>query len=169
MKVTVIKPKEEKGLNLISSIIMLVLGLILAFNANQLVTTIFIILGVIITGFGVIWLLNYFKEKKQFNNDNNQSLISGVLGIAIGLLTIFLASVLSNAIQIISGIWLIMVGINKLAIYLQFKVNYINLIIAILLILLGIYTIFFENAILMFIGIALILTAVYDIGCQLKK
>ena len=112
MKVTVVKKQEDKNLNLISSIIMLVLGIILTLNANQLITTIFIILGVIVTAFGIIRLGTYFKDKKQFNLDNNETLVSGILGIAIGLLTILLASILSNAIQIISGIWLLLVGLN---------------------------------------------------------
>ncbi len=169
MKVTVVKKQEDKNLNLISSIIMLVLGIILTLNANQLITTIFIILGVIVTAFGIIRLGTYFKDKKQFNLDNNETLVSGILGIAIGLLTILLASILSNAIQIISGIWLLLVGLNKLIIYLQFKTNLVDLVLAIVLILLGIYTILFANAILIIIGIVLIITSIYDIINSLKN
>ena len=39
MKVTVIKPKEDKKMNIISDLIMLILGIILTLNANKLVTT----------------------------------------------------------------------------------------------------------------------------------
>ena len=169
MKVTVIKKNDDKNLNLISSIIMLVLGIILTLNANQLVTTIFIILGIIVTAFGIIRLGAYFKEKKQFNLDNNETLVSGILGIAIGLLTVLLASILSNAIQIISGIWLLLVGLNKLTFYLQFKTSSVDLVLAIVLIILGIYTILFENAILIIIGLAKIITSIYDIISELKK
>ena len=169
MKVTVVKQKDDKNLNIFSSIIMLILGIILTFNANQLVTTIFIILGVIVVGFGIIRLLTYFKEKSQLKIENNEALVSGILGIAIGLLTILLASILSNAIQIISGIWLLLVGLNKLIIYLQLKTNIVDLLISIVLILLGIYTVLFENAILILIGIVLIITAIYDIINSLKK
>ena len=169
MKVTVIKQKEDKNINIISSVIMLILGIILVLNANQLITTIFIILGAIITGFGLIKLLSYFKSKQQLNVENNEALISGILSIAIGLITILLASILSNAIQIISGIWLLLLGLNKLTIYLQFKTAPIDLILAIILIGLAIYTIFFENAILIIIGIVLIITAGYDIITELSK
>ncbi len=168
MKVTVVKKNDNQKLNLISNIIMIVLGFILFLNANQLITTIFIILGVVITGFSCVMLLNYFKTKKQFNTDDNQNLVGGVLGIAIGLLTVLLASILSNAIQIISGIWLLIVGLNKLTIYLQFKTSNIDILLSILLILLGIYTIFFDNAVLNIIGMFLIITAVYDIINQFK-
>ncbi len=163
MKVTVIKPKEDKKMNIISDLIMLILGIILTLNANKLVTTIFIILGIFISGYGIIKLVNYFK------NNNQDSLVIGTIATAIGLLTVLLASILSNAIQIISGIWLIIIGLNKLTTYLTFKINSLNLITAILLILLGIYTIFFENAILMIIGIVLIITAISDIFYSLKK
>ncbi len=162
MKVTIIKEKEKET-NIISNILMLILGIILTLNANKLITTIFLIIGIIITCLGIISLTKYFKDK-----DNNILLISSISLTAIGLLTTLLASILTNAIQIISGIWLLIIGLNKLFIYIQTKINIQNLIISIILIILGIYTIFFKNAILIIIGIILIITSIYNILIELK-
>ena len=40
--------------------------------------------------------------------------MSAITSLIIGILTILLASFLTNAIQIITGIWLIVSGLNKL-------------------------------------------------------
>ena len=65
--------------------------------------------------------------------------------------------------------YLLLFGLNKLIIYLQFKTNLVDLVLAIVLILLGIYTILFANAILIIIGIVLIITSIYDIINSLKN
>ena len=99
--------------------------------------------------------------------DDTRVMMSGVSSIVIGILTILLASFLTNAIQIITGIWLIFSGLTKLGNASLYKANhpklYISeLIIAVLFILLGIYSIFAENVVLIVLGIILIIYAIID-------
>ncbi len=170
MKVTVIKNTEEekKDNSVIFSFIMLALGIFMLINANGIMTIVFDILGAILVLIGAYRFIYYQKMKKQFNTDDSVLLVSGVTLILVGLLVILLSNVLNNALQIVTGIWLFFIGLNKINGAIMFKeVNnslFIqNIIGAILLILLGIYTIFANNVLFMVIGIILIITAVYDI------
>ena len=104
--------------------------------------------------------------RNQFHTDDSGLMMSGVLSITIGLLTVILASFLTNAISIITGIWLIFSGISKLStlnIYKNSNSKYYvaQLIIAVLFVLFGLYSIFADNAVLMILGILLI---IYSIG-----
>ena len=61
MKVTIIKEKGEKNSNLISAILQLILGIILVFNADSIITTLFTILGVIVIIIGIAKFIQYFN------------------------------------------------------------------------------------------------------------
>ena len=91
-------------------------------------------------------------------------------GFFFGLfkLTILLASFITNAISILTGIWLIFAGINKLSTATLYKINQpkfyvVELVSAILFVLLGVYSIFADNVILMVLGIILIVYAISDL------
>ncbi len=174
MKVTVIKGKNVKdNSSLIYSFIMLVFGFILLFNAEQFITTLFIIFGALILVSGIFRFYQYIKQKKELNIEDSNALLSGVCGCAVGLLTIFLSSILNNALQIITGLWLFMIGLNKIkqAILFQEEQTFLiqNILGAIIFITLGIYSIFAKNVLFMIVGIFLIITAVVDILQFYKK
>ena len=133
-------------------------------NAKEVVTTIFMVVGVLVALYGVFKLFSYFKIKQQFNFDNNYDLVNGILSTTMGLLTILLASILSNAIQIITGIWLLILGVTKL----KYNKDKVDMILGVIYIALGIYTILFENAVLIFLGVVLIVTAIYDLFINIK-
>ena len=99
-------------------------------------------LGILVTLYGIFKFIRYYQIKNQFHIDDSRVMMSGVSSIVIGILTILLASFLTNAIQIITGIWLIFSGLTKLGNASLYKTNhpklYISeLIIAVLFILLG--------------------------------
>lgn len=167
MKGKIIIPKNAKNSNLLSIIISLILGIILITNSNSIVTIAFQIIGVIISIFGIYRFITYFNIKKQFKTEDTNALISGIISIAIGLLTIFLASVLEIGLRYILGFFILLSGINKLNLALTFMNTnknffYTNLIESLVLLLIGLYTIFFANAALVFIGFVLILSAIFD-------
>lgn len=175
MKVTVMKdPDEKKDFSLLPTIIMFLLGIILLLDANKIITIIFMILGGIVIIYGIYRFLHYEKMKNQFHVEDGNALISGVSAIAVGLVIILLSSILSNAIQVVTGVWLIFIGISKLNRAMIFKGSNQSLFIqniigAILFLVLGIYSIFAKNVIFMIIGIILMITAGYDFYQYFQK
>lgn len=173
MKGKIIKPEQKKKKNWISSVILLILGIVLITNSNSFITIILQIIGAIITLFGGYRLLEYFKIKKQFKMDDNMALMSGIISITVGLLTILLAGVIEIGLRYLLGFFLLLNGINKIIFSFELKETYKTLFItnlteAVVIIILGLYTIFFQNAALMIIGIFLIISSIIDFFSLLK-
>ena len=168
MKVTIINNKKAQEIFPIGSLLLLVLGIFLTFNAEGVLSSIFIVLGILITLYGIFKFIRYYQIKNQFHMDDTRVMMSGVSSIIIGILTILLASFLTNAIQIITGIWLIFSGLSKLGNASFYKNNHPKLyiteiIVAVIFILLGIYSIFAENVVLVVLGVILILYSLIDL------
>lgn len=169
MKVTVVD-KNYKGQDssLVYSIILLVLGIFLTLNANGVLNIVFDILGSLVMIYGVYKLLMALKLKKDFKTTNNSLISSSIMSMIFGLLIIILSQVLINAINVVTGIWLIFMGISKLNVALSIgsikkKDFIVSLISSILIIGLGLYTIMSQNVVLTIIGILLIIYSVIDI------
>lgn len=168
MKVTVIKQsKKGKKRSLIYSIILLILGIFLTFNSGGVLNTIFNILGILVALFGIYRFVTYYRLKSQLKIDDSSILMSAVMSILFGVLIILLSNILTNTIQIITGIWLLFIGISRLSetdlSNLKNKNNLVSVIGATLIILLGLYTIFSENVVFVILGIILIIYSVLDI------
>ena len=169
MKVTVVD-KNYKGQDssLVYSIILLVLGIFLTLNANGVLNIVFDILGSLVMIYGVYKLVMALKLKKDFKTANNSLMSSSIMSMIFGLLIIILSQVLINAINVVTGIWLIFTGISKLNVALSIgsikeKDFIVSLISSILIIGLGLYTIMSQNVVLTIIGILLIIYSVIDI------
>lgn len=167
MKTTIIKPNGKKDYHLIGPIIVFLLGIILVTNSNSIVTIAFKVIGAFIILFGLYRLLGYFKLKKQFKVDDNDALVSGIMGITIGLIVILLASVLELGLRYIIGFYLVIKGVSKISSALSMKQINKNVFLTyfiegIILLLLGLYTIIFANAALIIVGIFMIISSVMD-------
>ena len=168
MRVTIIEKDKENGNLPIGTFFLLFLGIILTFNSEGFLSFLFIILGACLLLYGIYKFIRYFKVKQQFHYDDNVMMVSAVGSCTIGLLTILLASFITNAISILTGIWLIFAGINKLSTATLYKINQpkfyvVELVSAILFVSLGVYSIFADNGILMALGIILIVYAISDL------
>lgn len=168
MKVTVINhTKKYKRRSLVYSIILLVLGFFLTFNSSGVLNTIFNILGILVVLFGIYRFFTYYRLKSQLKIDDSGILMSAVMSIVFGVLIILLSNILTSAIQVITGIWLLFIGISRLSetdlTNLKEKSNLILAIGSVIIILLGLYTIFSENVVFVVIGIILIIYSVLDI------
>lgn len=162
MKTEIIKPKKPKkdNSNLVTPIIYLIIGIILAFKSNEAIQLLFYIIGILIIVYGVKSLVDYYKNKSvvQFKNVN---LSIAIISIILGVLIILLSETLEVSIRYLLGFFLIYMGISRLLTSISFN-DYKNwtTVSNILLIILGIYSIFISNAILVFIGWLLIINAV---------
>ena len=166
-KTSLIKPKrirekETKNYELILSIVMLMIGIILFTNSNKAIVIICYIIGVITTLFGSFNLLNYYRMKNELNIENNFNLITGVLSVFIGIIIIILASAIENFLRFIIGLILLLNGLKRIKLSIDYRL-YFELVLSIILIALGLYTILAENIIFNIIGLLLIISSTFDI------
>lgn len=146
--------------NIITDICLLILGLLLVSNSNNLLTTIFNIIGLLLIFYGMYLLIQYSKMKQMKIEDltiRNQM----IFYITSGILTIILSNFLVNMINILTGLFLLFIGISRL-VNNKFP-DKVNLIGTIIIILMGIYSILVENAALVLIGLLLICYVILDI------
>lgn len=162
----------KKGMNkifnasVITSVIILVLGIFLFIQPDTIIHMISIILGGIILIPGITSLIDYFKNKYQ------PSLISGVITIIIGMILIVNTKLVASILPFILGIYFIVNGINRLQYALQLKKQTIpystSLVFSILIIICGILFIVnpFGGALVItkVMGIFMILYAVLDLS-----
>lgn len=167
MKVTVLKKGNNRDYTLVYAVILLIIGIFLTFNSEHFLTIIFDILGSLAILFGIYRFINYYHLKNELNVEDSNILMNAIASTLGGFIVILLSSVLTDAIKIVTGVWLIFLGINKLSnasIWknIDQKLFLTELISSIILILLGIYCIVAENVVLMVLGIILIIYAIVE-------
>ncbi len=162
MKTEIIKPKKDNkkdGNSVVTPIIYLILGVILAFKSNEVVQLLFYIIGILVIVYGIKSLVVYYQNK-DIVAYKNINLSVAVVSILIGILLIVLAGALEISIRYILGFFLIYMGISRLLTQISFH-DYQNFstISNAVLIILGVYSIAYSNAVLVIIGWILIVNA----------
>ena len=167
----IIKPKKDfkDSKSLLTPIIYLILGIILAFKSNEAIQLLFYIIGVFIIIYGIKNFILYYQNK-DFIQYKNINLMLAILSVILGVLLIILSGVLEISIRYILGFFLIYMGVSRLLNQLSFS-NYksLSLLSNFVLIFLGIYSIFVSNAVLVIIGWILIINACIIFWEYLKK
>lgn len=170
-KTTLIKPKKEKDIKdqkLLSSIIMLIIGIILLTNSSKAVIIVCYCLGFISMILGAYNLYNYYNIKTKLHMDNTSNLVIGVASIFIGFIIVILAGAIETFLRFIIGLVLLYNGIKKTMDGVTFK-NYVELSIGIVLIACGLYTILAENIVFMIVGALLVISSVIDLIDMYKQ
>lgn len=152
--------------SLITSIIMIVMGIFLLMKPDFVLTTLSTIIGLIILIPGIISLVDYFKTKYMPN------LVVGVIAGILGLIFIFNPKFISSILPFVLGIYFIINGLSRLQYAIEMKKNKVpeyapSLISSILILACGILLIInpFSGAMAMtqVIGIFMIIYAGLDI------
>ncbi len=167
----IIKPKKEgkDTNNLLTPIMYLILGVILAFKSNEATTLFFYIIGILIILYGVKSLVLYYqnRDNAQLNKIN---LSIGIVSLIIGILLVFLAEALNWGISFIVGLFLIYMGVSRLLTdYSLNNYKHFGTLSNIILIVFGVYSIFVSNVLLVIIGWILIINAILLFWEFLKK
>lgn len=170
----IIKPKKEKQNKLstdliITPIVYLILGVILAFFSNEAVELVFYVLGIIAMIYGAKSLLSWYQNRDtiQYKNIN---LSMGIVSILIGLGLIIFSRFLEAGIRYVIGFFMIYFGLTKLMMQMGLgakpNLSYVS---NIALIVMGVFSIFWSNVILVIIGWLLIINAVLLFLEYIKK
>lgn len=113
----------KKGMNklfatsLISSVIMLVLGIMLLIRPDFIINVVSTVIGLVILIPGIVSLVDYFKTKY------NANLIIGVVACIIGIVFIFNSKFVSSILPFVLGIYFIINGISKLQYSMELRKN----------------------------------------------
>lgn len=109
--------KEINLYNLISSLIMLVIGVILITNPNMLIGTISWIIGCLLLLAGIIKSIMSLKN----NELDTISLYVSIVIIIVGILLITFPGIVSVMIKLLFGSWILLAGIQRLSLALALK------------------------------------------------
>ena len=133
-------------ISLVSTLVMLIFGILLFIFPEAVIKSIAISMGVIFIIIGIVPIINYFRYRAR-GFSTTFSFMMGVFCIVVGLILLMNENVLGTIIPIITGVWMIINGINRISIAMDLrddKISYwvftfiyaiITLIIGVLLIL----------------------------------
>ncbi len=103
--------------SMVTSIIMIVMGVFLLMKPDFVLTTLSTIIGIIVLIPGIISLVDYFKTKYMPN------LVIGVIASILGLIFIFNPKFISSILPFVLGIYFIINGLSKLQYAIEMKKN----------------------------------------------
>ena len=89
------------------SILIMVFGILLVVWPDITIVVIANVFGAILISSGIYQVINYFVVKGQ-NDFFNNSLLSGVIAILIGIAAIVVGEDIANIFRIVIGIWMIL-------------------------------------------------------------
>lgn len=106
--------------SVISTIVMLLFGILLYTFPETVIKSITIGLGVIFIMIGIVPIINYFRFRKS-GISTTFSFMMGVFCIIVGLILLMNENILGIIIPIITGVWMIINGINRIAIAMDLR------------------------------------------------
>lgn len=159
--------KKSGWISIVESLIFAILGIILVWKPNEIVSMIAYIIGAIFIIVGIIKIVNYVQAKGK-NDLYNYELIYGIMAVVIGLVVIIYSSTISKIFGIIIGIWIIYSSIVRATSALKLKVLKTNiwiysLLLAIVMFICGFYIILDSGVIITTVGVVMIIYSVLDI------
>lgn len=161
--------KKMGWTSIITSLAFAMMGLIIAYNPNEIFQIISYLLGGILIIFGIIKIVEYLKLKNSYDLYNDD-LVYGVMAILLGIIVIVCNGMIETLLRILIGLWIIYSGAMRFALALKLqKIDADNkiwvpvLFIAIAMLLCGIYIIANPGTIMVTIGVIMIIYGVMDI------
>lgn len=104
------------------SILLIIFALFLIFAPEASLGLIMRILGIILLFNGILHIINYFSEFKEFKTISIQ-LIIGILTFVIGLTIIFKPFIINDILILLIGSWIIIQSLIKFQISLKCKMS----------------------------------------------
>lgn len=158
--------------SIITSIVLMVLGILLIFQSETTIMIISYIVGGILVAAGALALVRYIKNAKEPRLNNELDIMYGIITIIFGLIIIKNYQAVASVIPIVLGIGIIISSAAKLNYAFQLRANKNNLwkttmIISIISTIFGVILLFnpFKAAmgIMKVIGILIVIYAILDL------
>ena len=162
MQRIIIKSYETKK-SLITPIVFLIIGLVLAINPGEVVEFISFIFGGVFLFLGI---LKFITDRKRNDTTTSDEIFSFIM-IIMGIICIFFSSTIELLVRLILGLWILLNGINTVIIGTDIikidKKNIFTLLVGFFLMAMGLYTMFIENLVFETIGIVIIIYSILEI------
>lgn len=158
--------------SIITSIVLMILGILLIFQSETTIMIISYIVGGILVAAGALALVRYVKNAKEPRLNNELDIMYGIITIIFGLIIIENYQAVASVIPIVLGIGIIISSAAKLNYAFQLRANKNNLwkttmIISIISTIFGVILLFnpFKAAmgIMKVIGILIVIYAILDL------
>ena len=107
-------------MSLVSSILFFVFGLLLFLQADAVIKTVSVMIGIILVGLGVVPIVNYFKTSNA-GFFSSTGLLYGIFSVVAGFIILFNSDILATIIPILSGVWVIVNSVNKIQISMELR------------------------------------------------
>ena len=107
-------------MSLVSSILFFVFGLLLFLQADTVIKTVSVMIGIILVGLGVVPIVNYLKTRNA-GFFSSTGLLYGIFSVVAGFIILFNSDILATIIPILSGVWVIVNSVNKIQISMELR------------------------------------------------
>lgn len=149
---------------IVSSVLMILLGLAIAIKPYAIINTIGIVIGIAVIVFGAFHILKFCFAKEKGGIEKT-SLIMGIILAVIGLVIACCSKSIVNFVFIIFGIYQLVNGVIGVRDAINLKNNgssnwKIVLVPGIISLTLAVIVLFFAHTVFAFIGISIIISAV---------
>ena len=112
--------KKIFWISIVSTLVMLIFGILLFVFPETVIKSIAIGLGTIFIMIGIVPIINYFRYRKS-GFSTTFSFMMGVFCIVVGLILLMNENILGTIIPIITGVWMIINGINRISIAMDLR------------------------------------------------
>ena len=161
--------KKMGWASIATSLAFMIIGIIIAYNPNTILTIISYLIGAIFVFIGIVKIISYFKTKGAYDLYNYE-LVYGIIAVLIGVIVVFCCDMIETLFRVFIGIWIIYSGAMRLGLALKLqKINassknwIIVLIISIVILACGIYIMVNPGTIIKTMGIIMIVYSIMDI------
>ncbi|MCI8362131.1 MAG: hypothetical protein HFJ41_03195 [Clostridia bacterium] len=159
--------KKSGWMSIAESLVFAILGIILIWQKDAIMSMIAYILGAVFILLGIIKVVNYVQTKSK-SDLYNYELVYGIMAVIIGIVIMVYSSTISKIFGIIIGMWIVYSSVVRASSALKLKqiksnIWIYSLVIAIIMLICGLVVIFNTGAIPATIGAIMITYAVLDI------
>lgn len=159
--------KKSGWMSIAESLVFAILGIILIWQKDAIMSMIAYILGAVFILLGIIKVVNYVQTKSK-SDLYNYELVYGIMAVIIGIVIMVYSSTISKIFGIIIGIWIVYSSVVRASSALKLKqiksnIWIYSLVIAVIMLICGLVVIFNTGAIPATIGAIMITYAVLDI------
>ena len=156
--------KRTSWIDIIISMLFVILGVLLMIKPSEVMSVIYILLGMILFIMGFLKLVDYFTSKDKEDYLLTFALILTVLGVIV----LCCSDVITGIFRIVLGIWIIASGIRNFQTSLIWKevksgLWTITVLCALLMIIAGIVILVSRTLAIRIVGITIVIYAVLDI------
>lgn len=159
--------KKSGWMSIAESLVFAILGIILIWQKDAIMSMIAYILGAVFILLGIIKVVNYLQAKSK-SDLYNYELVYGIMAVIIGIVIMVYSNTISKIFGIIIGIWIVYSSVVRAISALKLKqiksnIWIYSLVIAVIMLICGLVVIFNTGAIPATIGAIMITYAVLDI------